>query len=262
MRNKNTFLLLLIILVFGCTKEDNRKADHIVSQPAKQPVYFMAGKIEARNKVDVTSSFSATILHLNARIGDHVKKGETLLSLDRKEIQAQLMSLQKSYDNAKLNFDRTSNLMEKGYVSGQQQETLESQVKQTKAALEVATIQMEKGTIDSPIDGIVSAVNVNEGETPSNNTVLLSIVNSSHIYVKAYIPESLLSRIVKGLKVELLISENSDHLYHGVISMIDPVIDSKSKTALVEIEAIDFDQYVKLGMMVLVGTVSNRSKDQ
>jgi HlyD family secretion protein len=256
---KLTILLLLIIVIAGCTKGNNRKTDRDIEQPVKQPVYFMAGKIEARNKVDVTSSFSARILQITKRVGDHVKQGESLVTLDRKEVQAQLQSVQKNYDNAKLNLDRANSLMDKGFISGQQHEILEFQLKQAKAALDLAKIQVENGIIESPIEGVVSDVKVNVGETPAANSVLLSVVNSSHIYVKAYIPENLLYKVVTGMNVELRISEISDHDYHGVVSVIDPIVDSKSKTAMVNIEATDFDTNVKPGMMVLVGVESKEN---
>jgi HlyD family secretion protein len=262
MGNKLTLLIMFIVFIAGCTKDSNRNKDHVLAHPEKQPAYLMAGKVEARNKVDVTSSFSANILQLTKRVGDHVNKGETLIVLDRKEIQAQLQGLQKTYDTAKTNLDRANALMAKGYISGQQQEMLETQVKQSLAALEVAKAQIEKGTIDSPIDGVISAVNVNEGETPASNTVLMSIVNSTHVYVKAFIPENLLYKIAVGMKVDLRISEISEHPYHGNITVIDAVVDPKSKTTQVNIEATDFDTNVKPGMMVLVGTESNRSENQ
>lgn len=262
MRKILYFLLLFIMFTTGCTKGKNDKEQQSSTQPPTQPVFFMAGRIEAHDQVDISSVITARILRIHKKVGDHASVGDTLVTLDRKEVQAQLQSVQKNFENAKLNLERGKNLFQKGYIPEQQKETLEFQFKQTKAAVDLAKAQFENGTINSPIAGMVSNVYVSNGETTSPNKTLLSIVNANHVYVEAYLNESMLYKITTGMKVALRISEVSDRDYHGVISMIDPVVDPKSKTSMVKIEARDFDTNVKPGMMVLVGTETNGGTNQ
>ncbi|HNW99803.1 MAG TPA: efflux RND transporter periplasmic adaptor subunit [Candidatus Cloacimonadota bacterium] len=249
---KILFCLFLLLMILGCSKSGKKEKE--IAPPPQQPVFFMAGKIEARDHVDVSSVITARILQVHIKVGDHVESGDTLVTLDRKDVQAQFQSVQKSYENAKLNYERGRNLFEKGFIPEQQKELLEYQLKQAKASLDLAKVQYDNGTINAPISGMVSEINVYNGETTSPNKVLLSIVNANHVYVEAYVPEHLIYKVAEGMKVDLRISEISDHDYHGIVTLIDPVVDPKSKTSLVRIEASDFDYNVKPGMMVLIGT--------
>jgi HlyD family secretion protein len=245
--------LILLAMLCGC----NRKTEipQLVQDSLKtqNPDWFMAGKVEAKDKADIISTFTARILKVNPEIGQTIQKGEAVVTLDRKEIQSQLDALQKNYDTAQLNLTRAQNLLESKVISQQQKEQAELQLKQSKAALDVAGTQYANGTLLSPITGIVTAVNVKDGEIASPGSILLTIVNNKGIYVNGYIPESLMGKVKSGMAVQLRISELSDKIYHGKISLIDSMVDSKSKTALVKIMPADFDSAVKPGMTVMVG---------
>lgn len=247
-------LFILLLIMLGCGKANDRKDEKSQASQKRQPVFFIAGKIEARDHVDVSAIITARVLQVHAKMGEHVNQGDTLITLDRKEIEAQLQSVQKSYENARLNYERGKNLFEKGFIPEQQKESLEYQLKQAKASLDVVKAQYSNGTINAPISGMVSEVNISKGETTSPNKVILAIVNANHVYVEAYVPEHLLNRIAPGMNVVLKVSEISDTIFHGVVSTVDPVIDVNSKTSQVRIEATDFDSNIKPGMMVLVGT--------
>ena len=247
------FFPVILLLLSGCNSKAEIKSVGKDSLQTNSVTWFMAGKVEAKDKADIISTFTARILKINKEIGQNVTQGEPLVTLDRKEVQTQIEALQKNYDTSQLNLTRAQSLLDSKVISVQQKEQAELQNKQAKAALEQAKLQYENGTLVSPIDGIVTAVNVKEGEISSSGLIMLTVVNTKGIFVNAYIPESLMGEVKAGMPVLLRFSEIGNKIYQGKINLIDTMVDSKSKTALVKIIPADFDNAVKPGMTVMVG---------
>ena len=67
----------------------------------------------------------------------------------------------------------------------------EAQVKSAQAALNTAQVQLQNGAISSPISGVVSAKNINNGELATVGAPLFSIVNLDTIMINAYMPSTL-----------------------------------------------------------------------
>jgi hypothetical protein len=72
--------------------------------------------------------------------------------------------------------------------------------------------------------------------------------------INAFIPENMLSSVQNGMKVMIRVSGDDTNLFHGIISRINPDIDLKSKTALVEIKILDNNSNLKPGMIVMIGS--------
>lgn len=303
-------------VAFGAANQPDASLiqDVYLSQEITEPAYMMAGKVEAVEKADVALKMSGRVLEMPVDIGSTVKKGDVLLKLDVKEMQAQLMQAQagiktaeasyakikagartelrtqakgfvdsasKAYDNAKINYNNAQSLFKAGYTSkqdllnqeallknaeaqytsaksqyevlqnGETGETLEvasAQVAQAKAGYEVIKAQLDNSVLLSPVSGRVSAKNINVGELGVSGMNVLTIVNSDSVYITAYLPARLAEDVKAGQNVDIRVSEVEGQLYHGTISVVDPVIDSKNKNVLVKVQIKDVDEKVRVGM--------------
>lgn len=313
--------LVTAFLFSACSSVNNKdvaKEANTATEPQKN-VYIMVGKVEADEKADITSKIPAKVSEITVDVGSVVKKGDPIIKLDTKDIEAQveqaqaavttakanlikdqsgarpeqiaqaqaaLDSASKNYDNARNNYDRANQLFQNGAVAKQQLETadgqlkatealynsakealkilntgdtqesinvLESQVKQAQAALDLANTSLSNGSILSPISGIISAKNINVGELAAAGIPLVSVVNSDTLYVNAYLPASLIGKVKAGQDVVIKVSEIPDKEFQGVISIIDPVIDAKSKNILVKVKFKEPDSNIKPGMFAEVG---------
>ncbi len=322
MKRVTALLLSTILLLSGCNaaKDSSTLKDEAKETSKPQEVYIMAGKIEAGEKADLTTKITAKVSKVAVDVGAKVQKGDPLVYLDVKDIEAQvnqaqagvstaranlvkvesgarpeqviqaqaaLESAQKNYDTSKLNLERTRQLFNTGAVSQQQMdatetqfaaadaqyksaqeqlkilstgetketlEVLKAQVTQAQAALELAQTQLANGTIYAPIDGIVTYKNINEGEVVSSvtNATLFSIVNTSAMYINAYVPPALTTQMKQGQGVVIKVSENPDKKYQGEISVINSAIDSRNKNVLVKIILKDIDPVLKPGMFAQI----------
>ncbi|MHB8074869.1 HlyD family secretion protein [Desulfosporosinus fructosivorans] len=277
-------------------------------------VYLMAGRIDTNEKSDITSKISARIDEIKVEVGSTVKKGDTIVKLDSKDLEAQVTQAQAgvntaqanltkiqsgarpeqiaqaqaafdsaktNYENSKSNNERNQQLFDSGIISqyqleqsqtalasanasyksaqedlnilnsGETSETInvfQSQLKQAQASLELAQTQLNNGTIVSPISGVVSSKNINVGELAAVGVPLVTVVNSDNVIVNAYLPSTLISKVKTGQKTVIKVSEVPDKEFNGEISLIDSIIDSKSKNVLIKVKFDDQDPLLKPGM--------------
>ncbi|HEX3012480.1 MAG TPA: efflux RND transporter periplasmic adaptor subunit [Syntrophomonadaceae bacterium] len=142
-----------VTLLAGCGTGSgtvNRTAG-INADQNKKVLYLMAGKIEAVEKADIGSEISARVASVNVDVGSSVTKGEPLIQLDAKDLEAQadqaqaavsaaranlnktrsgarpeeIIEAQVAYDNAEKNYERCQTVFKQGAISRQQLEDAE-----------------------------------------------------------------------------------------------------------------------------------------
>lgn len=234
---------------------------------SKSPVYLMAGKIDANEKVDISSKITARVVTINVDVGSAVQKGNVIINLDSKDLAAQeaqakaaLDSAATGYQNTKNNYERSNRLFNGGLISKSQYEQsqtafagAEGSFKSARAALEFARNQLDKGTIISPISGIISAKNIQSGELAVAGVPLVTVVSPADLIVNAYLPARFVGKIKAGQKVVIKVSEIPGQTYGGEILVIGPVIDSKSKSTLVKVKFNKLSPALKPGMFAKIG---------
>lgn len=211
------------------------------------------GEIFATELVDVGAQVSGQIKKLYVKLGDHVKKGDMIASIDsstqqnsidNKEAQlaiykAQLESAKVALNIAKTQFDRENALFAKNATSKQEFESakntysansakikeLEAQIKQTNIELSTAKINLGYTKITAPRDGTVVSVQVEEGQTVNANQTTPTIVNIadlSHVKMKMQIAEGDITKIKVGTPVEYSILSEPTKKFQTTVSSIDP----------------------------------------
>src|SRR5207249_1900639 len=101
-----------------------------------------------------------------------------------------------------------------------------SRIAQERATLESARYDLSKNTIASPIDGIVTRRNIQEGETAvigtMNNagTVLLTLADMSVIQAEVEVDETNIPNVQLGQKAKITIDALPDKSFKGHVSEI------------------------------------------
>ena len=211
------------------------------------------GEIFATELIDVGAQVSGQIKKLYVKLGDQVKKGDMIASIDsstqqnsidNKEAQlaiykAQLESAKVALNIAKTQFDRENALFAKNATSKQEFESakntysansakikeLEAQIKQTNIELSTAKINLGYTKITAPRDGTVVSVQVEEGQTVNANQTTPTIVNIadlSHVKMKMQIAEGDITKIKVGTPVEYSILSEPTKKFQTTVSSIDP----------------------------------------
>jgi HlyD family secretion protein len=242
-----------------------------------------SGNIRARRTVDISSDVSARVAELLVQEGDDVRRGQTLLRLDPAQYQANVArnraslsqaQAQRAQQDANLiraqrDLDRLLALRARDslLVSRQQiddtrttlevaEATLESAghgVAQAQAALAEAEDQLSKTVFTAPIDGKVTRLNVEEGETviigTMNNpgSLVLTISDLSVIEVLIQVDETDVSLISMGDSASIHIDAFPTQTFVGRVTEIgNSAINPPSQQSGGQQAAIDFEVVLTL----------------
>lgn len=262
MKKSKILIILLILGVGGYFVYDkffNIKDEKVefITKKAKKGSFSKkvdaTGEIFATELIDVGAQVSGQIKKLYVKLGDQVKKGDMIASIDsstqqnsidNKEAQlaiykAQLESAKVALNIAKTQFDRENALFAKNATSKQEFESakntfsansakikeLEAQIKQTNIELSTAKINLGYTKITAPRDGTVVSVQVEEGQTVNANQTTPTIVNIadlSHVKMKMQIAEGDITKIKVGTPVEYSILSEPTKKFQTTVSSIDP----------------------------------------
>ena len=260
---KTKILIILLILGVGgyfiydkFFKVKDEKVEFITKKAKKgsfSKKVDATGEIFATELIDVGAQVSGQIKKLYVKLGDQIKKGDMIASIDsstqqnsidNKEAQlaiykAQLESAKVALNIAKTQFDREKALFAKNATSKQEFESakntysansakikeLEAQIKQTNIELSTAKINLGYTKITAPRDGTVVSVQVEEGQTVNANQTTPTIVNIadlSHVKMKMQIAEGDITKIKVGTPVEYSILSEPTKKFQTTVSSIDP----------------------------------------
>ncbi len=279
-------LVGMCIVTAGCNADKNGTENAIPTSipPSNSVIYFMAGKIDANEKVDISSKITARITSITGDVGSIVKKGDTLIQLDAKDLAAQkaqaqagVYQVQAAIDKAQVSCgnaqninDRNQELFNVGAISKSQLEqsqaelaaakstlqAAQAQSDQAQAALDLASTQLGNSTIVSPISGVISAKKANTGELAVSGATLLTVVNADTLTINAYLPASQINKIEIGQDVAIKVSEIPNIVFEGKIFVIDSVINSKAGNVLVKVQFSEQDPLIKPGMFAEIGLLN------
>jgi multidrug efflux pump subunit AcrA (membrane-fusion protein) len=102
--------------------------------------------------------------------------------------------------------------------------------------------------VAAPISGRVAANYLDIGERATPQTPLALIVGGNPIKVFINVPDTELSRITEGMKVEVTVPTVPGAMYSGAVERISPVIERTTRTSRVEITIRDHDGKLRAGM--------------
>jgi len=237
-------VVVLAIIVGANVAKSNKNVPlleaQIVTRGHIQEVVRADGEIKAEKQVDIGSDIMGRIEKIYVRLGDYVKKGDTLCLIDKQSYEAKVNSLKMSLndlksklDKAQKDFERIKNLYEKGLVaetdyenSRLQLESLKAQYQSTYYSLKDAEYQLSKTVITSPITGKVISLNKEAGEivvmgTVNNPaTVIMTIAELSKMKVNAYVDESEIVKVKEGQPVNIKVTAYPDKNFRGIVKAI------------------------------------------
>ncbi|HML38204.1 MAG TPA: efflux RND transporter periplasmic adaptor subunit [Bacillota bacterium] len=143
----------------------------------------------------------------------------------------------------------------------------EAVVAQAKAAEAEVQSYLDDTVIKAPMDGAVTALNVNEGELVSTGMALATLTGDEKPYVEINVKETDLGLVHKGGQVDMTIAAYPGETFKGTIVNVNQKPDFATKRATnnngdfdvlsygvrIELEQIDKDIYPGMTVMVNLG---------
>lgn len=209
--------------------------------------------VESDVKNNISSNSVLRIEKINVEVGDMVRKGQLLVQMNT----AMLQQLKLQIENQRVEFNRVDELYKVGGAS-------KSEWDNAKMMLDVNETQyanrLENTQLLSPIDGVVTARNYDNGDMPGNMPIL-TIESLSPVKMKINVSETYYPLVKKGMGVEVRLDVYGDEVFAGKVSLVYPTVDPITHTFPVEITLANANQRVRPGMFaraVLAFGVENR----
>ena len=242
------------------------------------------GKIQAKNKVDMSALVMGQIVNLAVKEGDHVKKGQLLLQIDRVQLAAQaqgkeasLSAMRHDLDAAKANAEQAHSDYDRAKQNFQAKILAEADYQKAKSAMEsadatlAATEQrmnstsadlvasrdsLSKTTVTSPINGIVTSLPIKEGEVTvvgtMNNagTELMTVSDMAEVEAVMMVDETSVPQVKIGQKASLSIDAYPNRKFSGTVSEVGsspiPKTDPDLLALVANSEAINFKVKIRM----------------
>ncbi len=209
------------------------------------------------------------------------------------QAQQSLETAQINYNDAKTSYDRIQSLYSAGAAAKQDLDSASTKLKTSSAALSAAqqnldllkqkigpesvevaqaqVAQAEAGTksiqsqiddttVRSPVSGVVSAVNIHEGEISPTTQPSVIILDLSSLIAKVNLPDNMLSKIKVGQSVDITIPSAKNKKITGTVDNIAADIDSKTQKYPVKIKINSSDGSLKPGMFSKI-SLADKKKD-
>jgi len=177
-------------------------------------------------------------------------------------------------ENAKLNLERSKELYEEGIIPKSQLEQAElaasdmnleaakgqleqaetlyqqalSQLKQAQISYEQMEDNFNNTVVKAPMDGVVSTLNVKEGQVVSSGQMAATIVDMDKVYMEINVVEDVVNRLSIDQKVDLSIPAAFDEDISSTISYISPTADIGSNLYSVKVYIDNSDRKIRPGM--------------
>ncbi len=192
------------------------------------------------------------------------------------QFQADLKTAEVNYNTAKMNYSRYVILHDEGAVSQRELDTmyqafinaqavldnLQSQnvgevpasvagkyAAQAKAGYAVDSLakQLDDMTLRAPRAGVITYRNAEAGAIAPANTKVLTITDTSGMYVDCSLPETDIASLKTGMPVKVTVDSVANE-YDGVITYVSPAMDSTTKTYALRITLSHPDASLRGGM--------------
>jgi len=246
-----------------------------------EDVAGFVGSVEPEEEAKVISKVgsSVTALEVYVDVGDQVKKGQLLAELDpslnQRQIEetraavaqarAAVVQAKSRLQMAERDYGRYKGLFEEEVISRQEMDQVENQYEVEKAGLDLAREQLRQAearlrqlqtvreyhNVVSPVEGVVAERFFDPGDTIAAGDDLFIVSKQEGVKIKGTVTEKVYPKIHLGQKAKVRVDALGDYCTEASVSRISPVLDEKTRTAVVEV-LLESGGMLKPGMFARV----------
>ncbi len=251
-KNLKFIAMAATIMICACAKTENTATttEPVVEKPkvkiasvtteAVPQLEEYSTTVEAKVKNSIIPNSPLRIEKIFVEVGDNVKKGDKLVQLDAKDLD----KLNLQFEFQKRDFERIEELYKVGGIAKADYENAKTQLDVTRKTIDS---RYENTVLVSPIDGVISARNYDDGDMYNGQPVLV-VEQISPVKMKINISESHYAKTTKDLDVKLKFEAYGNEEFNGKVNIIYPTISAVSHTFPVELEVENANHKIRPGM--------------
>lgn len=222
-----------------------------------------------QNRASIRTFVGGYVKSTPLLIGDKVKKGQPLVTLENTEyiaIQQEYLEVTEQLSYLNSEYSRQKKLFEENITSQKNYLKAESEYKRAlamhnglKSKLEMMNINtknVENGnisssiTIYSPINGSVSKINAANGVFVSPSDEIMEIINPDHIHLELSVFEKDILKVKKDQNIYFKVPEASNETFEAEVHLVGASINEGNRTVKVHGHLKDETHSFVTGMFV------------
>ncbi len=222
----------------------------------------LVGSIAANESAELRPEIPGVITSIDFEEGAVVKRGDPLVRLDTREIEAQLAETRASFELAGRNLARNQALLEDDAVSRLEVDAAIAEHARLKAAIDLLEVRLAKSTITAPFDGVAGARSLSVGDYATAQSVITTVDDLSRLKVEMRAPERYLPNLKPGGTFTLrAAAPGPDVEVAGGIYFVSPRIDESTRSTLVKGYVKNPPPHLKPGMFANITLVLRTVED-
>lgn len=209
-------IILLVILLFSIGlmyKKYIGNHNYIVTNDAKVTADI----------INISPKIAGRIAEVNVKVGDTFNEGDILFTLESDELKNQVDEAYAAQEIAFAKLEkvvyRTKGLI-KNKISSKDYEILQDNVKVALAKYNLAKLSLLDANVQAPSNGTIVQTTAHVGDFVSPEHYDMSLIDLSKLKVTAYVEQSEVKKIKKGMTAKLSIADISNNTFNGIVSEV------------------------------------------
>lgn len=203
---------------------------------------IISGSVDAEEKAELKFQTSGQLSWIGVKVGDKVKKYQSIASLNKDQLKKQLEISYNNYKNSINDFKDTSDDYKDTIITDEIRRVLDrsqNSLNNSVASYELTDLSIKYSNLFSPIAGIVVSVdqpNAGVNVSPANN--IASIINPQSVYFRSKIDQEDVNKIKVGISAKVKIDSYPEESIDSKVTNISftPIIGESSTVYQVKFE--------------------------
>ncbi|MGV6859350.1 MAG: efflux RND transporter periplasmic adaptor subunit [bacterium] len=175
----------------------------------------------------ISAQLAALVSNVHKDVGETVKQGEVLVSLDCRDARLSLDAAKATLDQARREQKRAESLNRKQSLSEQALNQAETGLIQARAQYRTAQLQVERCEVKAPYPATVTAREVSAGTLASPGMPLVTLVNTSRVELSSQLLPAQARAIHSAQSLDF---RAQGQVYPVVLRSLIPVVDPTKGT--------------------------------
>ncbi len=216
-------------------------------------VLEIAGRLEPRAEVRVSSELGGAVEEVRFDKGDRVERGALLARVGSDLLRAALAEAEAELEGARLDYVQAKQLVEREASPRQDFLGAEVNVKRFEARVEAARLRLTRSEITAPVSGVIVQRDIEPGEVLGPGSPVAVLHDTAVLRATIGIPETDISFFSVGSPAAVSLDAYPDRSFDGRITYIAPTATRPRRSFEAEVEVENADGTLRSGLIVRTG---------